>query len=73
MRWNNPQSSTSVKKKGYSLNIPKFCEKKFFVLCLVKNDISEKSKRPRTKMMKTKIVENKFSYLKKATRLFWKV
>ena len=44
--------------------LSQFCEKvHFFVHRLSKTDISEENKRPRIKMMKTKIIENKISHL----------
>ena len=43
---------------------------KFFVLCLAKSDISEENKCPRTKIMRTKIIGSKISYLVKAIEFF---
>ena len=44
----------------------------FVVLSQAKSDVFEESKRCWTKMVRTKIVENKISHLMKATRFFWK-
>ena len=72
IEWNKRQASISLRKQVTAWNFLNSVKKShFFVLCLTKSDIFEKSKHPKTKIIMTKIVENEIPHLMEMIRFFW--